>query len=549
MPYEFENTTPVYELYGGDENTPWPNKYDKAYETVRPTCHYDIKKIDYFVPSSSTSKVDPEIIENGFESEGVTYDYFEDYGKWEHVEENPPYPMDLGPGGVVPVPGVFTQEHESYGFNYSSKMGIGNRKYNWLSHTDLDLNIFKIIRDKIRKPVLKAVKEAKQRQDILGACRVQKYFKKVEEKTGNPSPTFPELKYYYQVPEEECQDPNNCPDVEVIVDCFAEPPDEGYPEDCPPTECQDWSCKKLEEVINSIPLECVLIAEHLGPEYQGVNLDKYWWEGYSLETEGGLSATKEALSVANQTFVNIDIPEGYHGTTFQEPQFSQSHPEPPYQHLVGIYKCPAENKDDSDILLVGPNGEGEPQYPDLEGIIKRPEGEFPWYGAFGGYTADPCGCISIEQQKQLEGEGEGEGEEESESSILPEYITSCNWPNIGEKFPEYLQYIGSEDVRYWNTPYETPLYRKAQMQLLFSSEVEIETPGDFNIKVGSIINAIFPVAVNNESPSEVEANQLNGKWLVVKIKHIFQAPSLHKMRLTCVRDSKYSSSNGGSFSS
>lgn len=518
MPYEFENTTPVNEQAEGEEGQPYPNVYDRAYETVRPTCHYDLKKIDFFSQGKIAPR-DDETIESTFKRVGVTYDYFEDYEKWAHVEANPPYPLEIGPGNAVPAPSPFTDRFQTYGFNYSSKMGIGNRKYNWYSHTDLDIELFKIIRDDIRKPILIAVKDAKQRQDILGACNIQKSFKKREDDTGEPSPNFPEIIYYRTIPEDECNQAE-CPDEKIIVDCFAEPPEEGYPEDCPPNECPDWSCKKLQEVINNIPLECTLIEEYLGSEYKGTNFDRYWWEGWEV-SEGGVSATKQMLDSVYQESSSLSIPEGFNGTTFSIPTPKSTNAEAPYQNIIGAFKCSGTGTDEE--ILLDPLGD----YPELDGVIKRPTPQPPFYGAFGGFTADACGCLEVS--------------ESTISESLPDYIEKCQYPTTGEKFPEYLQYIASEDVRYWNTPNETPLYRKAQMQLLMSNEIAITVPGDFNVKVGSIIKTVFPVALNSENPEGDSGteNQMNGKWLVVKIKHIFQAPALHKMKLTCIRDSKY----------
>jgi len=522
MPYEFENTTPVNEVGEEETSQPFPNVYDKAYETVRPTCHFDLKKIDFYSSSSSIER-DQQSIEETFTRVGVTYDYFEDYEKWSHVTDIPPYPLDSAPvegqWSPIPIPNSFTDVHQSYGFNYSSKMGIGNRKYNWLSHTDLELETFKIIKNDIREPILRKVKEAKQRQDIMGACRIQKYLTKRAEEREEQPPTFPEIKFYQPKTPEECSGDPICQDEVIIVDCFAEPPEQGYPEDCPASECQDWGCSKLESVINSIPLECELILDKLGPEYQGVNLDRYWWDGWSTD-EGGVSATKSMLDSFYSGESNITLPEGVSGITFSYPTSSVD-AKAPYQDVIGSYRCSGSASDVE--LLLDPDKE----YPALDGVVKRPAPPAPFYGFFGGYTANACGCLEVDT---------GELDES-----LPDYISKCSYPTIGERFTEYLQYIASEDVRYWNTPYETPLYRKAQMQLLMSSEIEIEVPGDFNVKVGSIIKTVFPVSMNVDSPAgdSAEENQMNGKWLVVKIKHIFQAPSLHKMRITCVRDSKH----------
>tara|TARA_Y100001963_G_C6791173_1_gene455471 strand:- start:3753 stop:5309 length:1557 start_codon:yes stop_codon:yes gene_type:complete len=515
MPYEHD-TRPAW---NEAEDSQFVLPYDRAYETVRPTCHFDMKKIDIFVQNTEVSNEEQEIIENTFTRVGVTYDYFADYDKWAHLNEYPPYPM-IGPGGIVPEPSVFTDNYHSYGFNYSSKMGIGNRKYNWLSHTDLDLDVFRTIQKEIRRPILKAIYDAKQRQDILNSCRIQKYFKRLEEQTGTPAPQWPELAYYED--NTECGFPD-CPKTKVVVDCESE---DECDENVPASECQDWSCRKLKEVINNIPLECELIKEVLGEQWYGSDLRRYWWDGWG-EEEGGVSATKEMLNViGSATDSSTLIPSGYAGTTLTIP-VQGVNAKPPYQDIIGIFECSSMYASEEDVLLNNDATVDDAVYQ----LIKRPEPKHPFYNVFGGYTADVCGCLEIPKTTGDEGDIEG---------LLPDYITKCDFPSYGEKYPEYLQYIASEDVRYWNTPNETPLYRKAQMQLLFSSEMEVEVPGDFNIRVGSVIDVVLPTSAQTNTPddTEFEVNQLNGNWLVVKIKHIFTLPSLHKMRLTLVRDSK-----------
>ena len=130
MPYNEENTTPIFQ-----EDQNWSDvEYSRPYETVRPECHFDLKQFDYFVPAKQASSNSQ--IESKFTLVGITYDYFEDYETWNHVESVPPYPTVLGPGNHIPAPSVFTDGYKSYGFNYSTKVGVGNSKYTWYSHTD-----------------------------------------------------------------------------------------------------------------------------------------------------------------------------------------------------------------------------------------------------------------------------------------------------------------------------------------------------------------------------------------------------------------------------
>ena len=61
MPYDHTDTTPIFPPEG-DEELVFPNKYDKAYETVRPSCHFDMRKIDIFTQGSVSGTLSEEII-------------------------------------------------------------------------------------------------------------------------------------------------------------------------------------------------------------------------------------------------------------------------------------------------------------------------------------------------------------------------------------------------------------------------------------------------------------------------------------------------------
>ena len=463
MPYNEENTTPIFQ-----EDQNWSDvEYSRPYETVRPECHFDLKQFDYFVPAKQSSSNSQ--IESKFTLVGITYDYFEDYETWNHVEGVPPYPTTLGPGNHIPAPSVFTDGYKSYGFNYSTKVGVGNSKYTWYSHTDLDLDMFKKIKNEIRKPIIEKVKEAKRIQDIYNHCKIVKYLTDQATEAGEEPPIFPPI---YEYNEEGKK-------VEI--------------------DCEDYSCSRLQEAINEIPLECQQITEVLGATYAGSDLSNYWWEGWL--PEGYLSSVD---------YIDIDPMIHGGGTTYNAPALQAKNKDirPPYQNVIGSYQCPTIE-----------TGENE------NNLIVAPVGSAPFYGALGGFTADPCGCVN----------------DSDESFNLPSYISECEFPKMGGAYPEYLEYVASKDARYWNTPFKSILLRKAQMKLIFSSEIEIDVPGDFAVSIGKIIETRLPAPLSStlEDGSQTQKiNPLNGRWLVVQIKHIIESGG-HVMRLKCVRDSNH----------
>ena len=88
---------------------------DPRFNCIRPDCHYDLKSFDYYR--------NPNNPEEFFILEGVTYDYFEDYEKWNHVEQYPFYPLDNGPGIEHPQGASLLTKvisYNPYGFRYSS---------------------------------------------------------------------------------------------------------------------------------------------------------------------------------------------------------------------------------------------------------------------------------------------------------------------------------------------------------------------------------------------------------------------------------------------
>jgi hypothetical protein len=112
----------------------------------------------------------------------------------------------------------------------------------------------------------------------------------------------------------------------------------------------------------------------------------------------------------------------------------------------------------------------------------------------------------------------------------PENTGSCNCPEIGDKFMDYLAYSRTY-ATFWSTPAKTPLYRNTQYNLLFAQTLQVIIPRNENIKIGSIVSVEDRSEINEE-----KYRRFGGKWLVTEISNIFYA-NKDFMSLTLNRDS------------
>lgn len=127
----------------------------------------------------------------------------------------------------------------------------------------------------------------------------------------------------------------------------------------------------------------------------------------------------------------------------------------------------------------------------------------------------------------------------------PNSSLSCNCPEIGERFLEYLKYNRTL-ATFWNTPDYVPLYSIAQRGLLFSQKIKISIGGDLSIRPGDVI----VLEIDGENIEEVENKRkysltentkrnakFNGRWVVHSITHRIFGVKNHKMDLILTRDS------------
>ena len=113
----------------------------------------------------------------------------------------------------------------------------------------------------------------------------------------------------------------------------------------------------------------------------------------------------------------------------------------------------------------------------------------------------------------------------------PNASNSCNCPEQGENFAEYLE-ASRTYATFWDTPNEAPLRRDAQMMQLTTQKAIGVLPGDLSLRPGQIIEVVNPQPIDNKHPSKRSA----GKWLIGSIKHNIRLGT-HMMGITCFRDS------------
>jgi hypothetical protein len=100
-------------------------------------------------------------------------------------------------------------------------------------------------------------------------------------------------------------------------------------------------------------------------------------------------------------------------------------------------------------------------------------------------------------------------------------------------FSKYLEY-SKTNATFWNTPKETPLYRKAQTALLTYQRIKITVNGNFDIKPGNLVNVRMPTP----EMKNISETRFAGRWMVYKNEHVITTQK-HSMILYLMRDGNY----------
>lgn len=117
----------------------------------------------------------------------------------------------------------------------------------------------------------------------------------------------------------------------------------------------------------------------------------------------------------------------------------------------------------------------------------------------------------------------------------PNNPCSCNCPEIGKKFGEYLAYTRTY-CSFWSTPSYTPLFRTAQIQQFTSQQIIIVVSADNDaIKIGDLIYLRQENAKTEELYINTNKN-LDGKWMVTGISHRFVKETMQLVEITLNRD-------------
>jgi len=122
--------------------------------------------------------------------------------------------------------------------------------------------------------------------------------------------------------------------------------------------------------------------------------------------------------------------------------------------------------------------------------------------------------------------------------IDPNNPCSCNCPEIGKKYHEYLKYSRTY-ATFWGTPPHVPLHRTAYLNQLTSQQIIISVSTNPNIKIGDLVY-VYHENPREEGPSGSlflnKDKNLFGKWLVIGINHGFYKETVQYMELTLARD-------------
>lgn len=106
---------------------------------------------------------------------------------------------------------------------------------------------------------------------------------------------------------------------------------------------------------------------------------------------------------------------------------------------------------------------------------------------------------------------------------------------------EYAKYCSYAWNRYWSTPKEQPLYRRAQVALIQSQEIEIVVPNDMDMSIGKLVRVDTgrsPDTVDDNLLGKVDkSDPLAGKYLVTGIRRVFDRDNSSMMRVRLNRDS------------
>ena len=106
---------------------------------------------------------------------------------------------------------------------------------------------------------------------------------------------------------------------------------------------------------------------------------------------------------------------------------------------------------------------------------------------------------------------------------------SCVCPDVNPKYEAYIK-LRLNIASFWNTPVETPVKRTEFIDALkYGSKIDVTIAGDFNLKVGSIVNLRIN-GISNKPYSDVTPVS-NGSYYITGIKHVITNSGTHESAL------------------
>jgi hypothetical protein len=106
---------------------------------------------------------------------------------------------------------------------------------------------------------------------------------------------------------------------------------------------------------------------------------------------------------------------------------------------------------------------------------------------------------------------------------------SCICPEVNPNYEAYIK-LRLNVASFWNTPVETPVKRAEFIDALkYGSKIDVTIAGDFNLKVGSIVN----LRINGISsrPYSAVTPSANGSYYITGIKHVITNSGTHESAL------------------
>ena len=116
----------------------------------------------------------------------------------------------------------------------------------------------------------------------------------------------------------------------------------------------------------------------------------------------------------------------------------------------------------------------------------------------------------------------------------PSSTCSCNCPEQGEKFLDYLAYTRMYST-FWETEHDIPIKRTAFLNQLDTQKIKIRVAPSTKINIGSIVEIIIP----NDLPKPLfdkQYKRISGRWLVSEISHSMLGEFTYFMDLILIRD-------------